>query len=150
MVLLGAPPGLQQDRCDRYRIFLEQAHYASSSINLRLADVRGVSIMDVNGLACGIEFYLGSDCLSGADGQLTPVQWRGYDAKLRRYQGELLAKREVLERFRAKLAASESNPSCLGQFDWSGVELIIDTLRSAFHAEDKRAHLEYEEWAADV
>jgi len=108
----------------------------------------GVSVMDINGLACAIELYLGSDCLTGSDGNLVPVQWKGYDSKLRRYQGELLAKSEVLERFRAKLATCEAEPSRLDEFDWSGLREVIDLLRSAFHQDDKIAHLEYERWSA--
>ena len=108
----------------------------------------GVSAMDINGLACGIELYLGSDILTGSDGNFVPVQWKGYDAKLRRYQGELLAKGDVLERFRTKLTTCESDPIRLEEFDWSGLRLVIDMLRSAFHEDDKAAHLEYEKWAA--
>jgi hypothetical protein len=93
--------------------------------------------------------YLGFDSLTGSDGALVPVQWKGYDPKLRRYQGELLAKSEVLERFRAKLATCESDPTRLEDFDWSGIRSAIQTLRSAFHEEDKAAHLEYEEWVAN-
>ena len=40
MVLLGASLGVSKTVVTRYRIFLEQAHYASSTINLRLAAVR--------------------------------------------------------------------------------------------------------------
>ncbi len=39
---------------------------------------QGISSMDVNGLAAGIELYLGDDVLRQSDGALTPVQWRGY------------------------------------------------------------------------
>ena len=68
----------------------------------------GISVMDINGMACGIELYLGTEVLTGADGNLMPVQWKGYDVKLRQYQGELLAKGEVLDRFREKIAVCES------------------------------------------
>ena len=109
----------------------------------------GMSVMDINGLACGIELYLGCDSLGGPDGTLVPVQWKGYDPRLRRYQGELLAKGEVLERFQGKLTTCESDPSRINDFDWTGMRLVIDMLRSAFQQEDKIAHLEYEEWVAN-
>ena len=108
----------------------------------------GLSVMDVNGLACGIEMYLGSDSLKGNDGEFVPVQWKGYDPKLRRYQGELLSKGEILERFRMKLKTCESDSTRLEDFDWKGLRLVIDMLRSAFHDEDKSAHLKYENWVA--
>ena len=104
--------------------------------------------MDINGLACGIELYLGAEVLTGSDGNPVPVQWKGYDARLRRYQGELLAKIEVLDRFRTKLATCESDPSRVAEYDWEGLRLIIDLLRRSFREEDAAAHLEYEEWAA--
>ena len=40
VVLLGTAARIRQDCVTRYRIYLEQAHYASSTINLRLAAVR--------------------------------------------------------------------------------------------------------------
>ena len=105
--------------------------------------------MDINGLACGIELFLGAEVMTASDGGLVPVQWKGYDARLRRYQGELLAKGDVLDRFRAKLATCESDPSRIGEYDWHGLRLVIDMLRSSFHEEDTKAHLEYEAWAAN-
>jgi hypothetical protein len=109
----------------------------------------GQSLLDINGLACGIELYLGIDSLTASDGKLMPVQWKGYDSKLRRYHGELLAKSEVLERFRTKLTTCESEPNRLEEFDWSGLRLVIGALRTAFHDDDKTAHLEYEQLAAN-
>ncbi|HEY0779859.1 MAG TPA: HEPN/Toprim-associated domain-containing protein, partial [Gemmatirosa sp.] len=64
----------------------------------------GRAEMDVNGLAGSIELYLGPDVLSDG-GELAPVHWKGYDEKLRRYQGEVVGKRDILERFERKLAA---------------------------------------------
>src|ERR1019366_7164539 len=95
----------------------------------------GLSAMDVNGLAGSVELYLGTDSLVGSDGNFVPVQWKGYDAKLRRYQGE------VQERFRAKLEACEADPSRIDEFDWTGIRLVVDVLRSAFHEDDKASHL---------
>jgi hypothetical protein len=109
----------------------------------------GVSVMDVNGMACGIELYLGNEILAQPDGTLAPVQWKGYDPKLRQYQGELLAKRDVIDRFKKKIAICESDRSRLPEYDWSGLGLVINLLRTAFHEDDAKAHLEYEAWADD-
>ncbi len=73
-----------------------------------------------------------------------PIQWKGYDVKLNKYQGELLAKKKVLERFEKKLEACERDPSRVSQYDWSALNLVIDLLRTAFHREDSEAHLEFE------
>jgi hypothetical protein len=104
----------------------------------------GVSVMDINGMACGIELYLGVDVLTERDGGLAPVQWKGFDVKLRQYQGELLTKSEVLDRFRKKIAICESDPSLLPKYNWDELRLVVDVLRAAFHKEDAQAHLEFE------
>lgn len=96
----------------------------------------GVVSMDVNGLAGSIELYLGLDVLVGDDGQLSPVQWRGYDEGVRRYQGEVLHKALLHERFRRKLEACERDAGKIANSDWTGLRRIIDLLRSAFHRTD--------------
>jgi len=75
----------------------------------------------VNGLAASIELYLGIDVLRREDGSLTPVQWRGYDQSIHQYQGELLDKGEIQERFAEKLQICLSSPSRMTEFDWDGV-----------------------------
>ena len=60
---------------------------------------QGVSTMDVNGMACGIEMYLGDDALHDARGELRPVRWAGYNQKLGRYQGAVGDKDGIAESF---------------------------------------------------
>lgn len=48
----------------------------------------GKSVQDINGSACSIELYFGLDVLTES-GQLSPVQWKGFDDRLGRYQGEI-------------------------------------------------------------
>lgn len=59
----------------------------------------GILEMDINGLATSIELYFGEDVLRQEDGILTPVQWRGYDTALKQYQGEIINKLVLQERF---------------------------------------------------
>ena len=68
----------------------------------------GFKIMDVNGLACGIEMYLGLDVLT-KNGDLLPVQWKALNEKENKYQGEILEKGFVQQEFRAKL---KTNSTC--------------------------------------
>ena len=89
--------------------------------------------MNINGLAGSIELYFGHDVLLGADGNLTPVQWRGYDERLRDYQGEIMNKAELQSRFSAKLQACRGNPSLISDCDWGDIRLILDALRAAFN-----------------
>ena len=63
----------------------------------------GPANIDINGSACGIELYLGTAALTGEDGTLMPVQWTGYLKKVKRYQGELLEKEKVQERYLNRL-----------------------------------------------
>jgi hypothetical protein len=95
----------------------------------------GDVVMNVNGLACSIELYLGRDVLMN-DGRLHPVQWKGFDEGLRRYQGEITNKSQIQERFEAKLRQAEMCPSEIKEHDWSGMSLILEQLLAAFHADD--------------
>ncbi|MES2056279.1 MAG: HEPN/Toprim-associated domain-containing protein [Pseudomonadota bacterium] len=60
--------------------------------------------MNVNGLACGIELYLGRYALEDESGALRPVRWIGYNHKLSRYQGVVEGKDEIAKRFLERLA----------------------------------------------
>jgi hypothetical protein len=104
----------------------------------------GISDMDINGLACSLELYLGSDVLKTDEGVYRPIEWRGLDVKLRQYQGEVLQKEMVQESFRRKLSTCEADASAISRFDWSGLELVLTALRGAFQAHDSDQHLETE------
>lgn len=65
----------------------------------------GKKIMNVNGLACGIELYLGKDILT-KEGNLIPIRWKNFNEKERKYQGEVIEKTFVQEEFRKKLKGS--------------------------------------------
>lgn len=93
----------------------------------------GLSTMDVNGLAGGIELYFGDDVLRRDDGTRVPVQWRGLIAAMGEYQGELLDKSKLQERFRRKLELAARDAALLESLDWSGVRAILDQIRRAFN-----------------
>lgn len=92
----------------------------------------GPTRMDVNGLAGGIELYLGEDILRDDNGDLFPIQWRGYIDGVRAYQGDLLKKQEVQRRFERKLQVCEQNHQLIATQDWSGVRAILAALRTEF------------------
>jgi len=58
--------------------------------------------MNINGLACGIEMYLGIDVLT-KENDLIPIQWKSFNEKERKYQGEIIDKSNVQDNFRKKL-----------------------------------------------
>jgi hypothetical protein len=84
-------------------------------------------VMDVNCMACSLEMYLGRSALQSSSGELVKVQWSGYSKKMRRYQGELIGKDQVRERFLERL---EREP---GSLDWSGLDLIFGRVFEAFN-----------------
>ena len=99
----------------------------------------GSSRMDINGVAGGIELYLGSDVLVDQNGERSPVQWTGYSTKLGAYQGEILNKLKTHEKFFAKLDLCEQQPEQIAFSDWEDIRTILDTLRGAFHRVDREA-----------
>jgi hypothetical protein len=58
--------------------------------------------MNINGLACGIEMYFGKQVLTNENG-LIPIQWKAYNEKEKKYQGEIAEKHFVQDSYRAKL-----------------------------------------------
>ncbi len=66
----------------------------------------GKKKMNVNGHACSIEMYFGIDVLT-RNNELIPIQWKGFDEKEKKYQGEIADKNYVQETFRKKLKKSE-------------------------------------------
>lgn len=91
----------------------------------------GIIYMDVNGLACSIEMYFGEDILT-QNGNLVPVQWKGYEASLDRYQGEILRKSDLQNAFFEKIDACMKNPSIINTKDWSSIKLALRQIFLAF------------------
>jgi hypothetical protein len=96
----------------------------------------GLAIMDINGSAAGIELYLGADVLRGEGGAPIPIQWKGFEASLGRYQGEILDKRGCLGRFTRKLQQFKKEGEAPNASDWKELGMIIDAISSAFNASD--------------
>ena len=89
--------------------------------------------MDVNGVAASLELYLGEDVLLRDEKQSIPVQWTGFDSGMRQYQGEVLDKERIHERFRQKLQRAKSDGIAPGSEQWNGLKAICSQLFSAFH-----------------
>lgn len=89
----------------------------------------GLEQLDVNQSACGIEMYLGSDCLTKG-GALIPVRWTGYDEVMRRYQGKVGDKNHVLKSFREKIKAYRDRPLQSSQTEWRELRSIMETIET--------------------
>ena len=102
----------------------------------------GFTTQNVNGLAASLELYLGEDVLKDENGELRPVEWRGPDAKLNAYQGEVFGKRAIQEGFRRKLSDCEGDSSKIGAYDWVGITRIHEVMRTAFQEVNAEAILQ--------
>lgn len=89
----------------------------------------GLAETNVNGVAGSIELYLEVDVLRDENGSLRPVQWTGYVSRLGCYQGELIGKRSLLERFEAKVADARVSAERVKDQDWSGIDAILDAIQ---------------------
>ena len=91
----------------------------------------GLTKLNINGLAGSIEVYLGRDVLE-IDGELTPVQWKGYENSLKQYQGEVIDKGAVQKRYLEKLRDCQNEPTTILESDWEGIRAIFKSIFSCF------------------
>ncbi|KGM06838.1 hypothetical protein LP43_1330 [Methylophaga thiooxydans] len=91
----------------------------------------GLSNLNINGLAGSIEVYLGIDTLE-IDGELTPVQWKGYESSLKQYQGEIVDKGEVQKRYLEKVRICQQDPANILKSDWNGIRAIFKAVFDCF------------------
>lgn len=81
--------------------------------------------MNINKLACSVEMYLGRDCLSDENGELFPVQWKGLMPRVNTYQGELIAKSVVQNKFKLKVSQAKKDSTSIVNQDWNNLEILI-------------------------
>lgn len=113
-------------------IFIEHYPRIELAENYPTLGPTGISEMDVNGLAGSIEIYLGKEVLN-INGQLAPVQWKGFDSSQRKYQGELIEKTEIQQRFFKKIEVCEKEPEKIESYDWSGLRSIFNMVFNVFN-----------------
>ncbi len=94
----------------------------------------GTALMNINGLAASLELYFGQDVLTRADGSLTPVQWRGFNQALGKYQGEILDKQALQERFAHKVEKARVYAELTNSPDWAPIRKVLETIRAAVSA----------------
>ncbi|PSW27178.1 hypothetical protein C9I94_04200 [Photobacterium swingsii] len=86
---------------------------------------------NINGLAGSVELYLGEDVLKNKSGFI-PIQWKGYEKSLERYQGEIMDKTKIQQEFYKKLEVCEKDRSQIDNYDWSGMHLLLQSIFKAF------------------
>lgn len=97
----------------------------------------GMARTNVNGVATSIELFLSSDVLKHEEYGLHPVQWTGFDAGLRQYQGEVIEKSELHRRYKKKLDRARQTTISDEEQDWSAMHILFAHLFSTFHEIDR-------------
>jgi hypothetical protein len=93
----------------------------------------GIANQDINGSACSVELYFGKDVLS-VSGDFVPVQWRGYDDRLKRYQGEIGTKDDLKVEFLRKSEAARDDRSLIASQDWQDMRKLLSLIIDAFNS----------------
>lgn len=88
----------------------------------------GIEKMNINGMACSIELYLGNNILKNNNGYI-PIQWKGYMEGIKRYQGEIIEKDSIQKSFFAGINKENFKKS---EYDWSGLKEILEMIIGAF------------------
>ncbi len=83
----------------------------------------GPAKSDINGRALSIELFLGLDCLTQNDGTLMPIEWTGYNRRVRGYQGAIVDKGAVQGTFRKKVKQALKTRSFIKD-EWSSLDLL--------------------------
>lgn len=91
----------------------------------------GLTRENINRLAGSIELYFGVDVLK-ENGDLTPIQWKGYDERIGKYQGEILHKNELKTHFITKLKDCQNDQSRIIKEDWKEIDQIFKHLFTLF------------------
>lgn len=86
--------------------------------------------MNINGRACSIELFLGKDVLT-MDNELAPIQWRGYVEKTETYQGEIMNKGLIQEKFLEKVKTAKEEKT-YNQDEWKEMNLLLNNIFYAF------------------
>ncbi len=81
--------------------------------------------MNVNGYACSIEMYFGSNTLTDK-GELMPIKWTGYDNKENKYQGELSDKKLVQSKIKSLLSSGR-------KLEIEEINALLRTIFNAFN-----------------
>jgi hypothetical protein len=128
----AAVKSLEKITLPRHIVLLRLPHFEFLSAYPTLGPT-GPSTMDINGMAASIELYLGEDVLRDKRGILSPVQWTGYEGLVGAYQGEILSKADIQERFIRKIERARADRDFLSAADWTGIRHILTAIFSAFH-----------------
>jgi hypothetical protein len=92
----------------------------------------GMATQDINGKACSIELYFGRDVLTNGR-NLTPVQWKGFDEKVKRYQGEIQEKDRLKTKFFEKVKVGQPAGIVPSTDVWADMKTLLNAIFDAFN-----------------
>lgn len=90
----------------------------------------GKENMNINGKACSIEMFLGQDVLEEA-GEFVPIHWRGFVEKTKTYQGEVMRKSRIQEKFNEKMDKALKGEK-INESQWKEMNELLNTIFNAF------------------
>lgn len=88
--------------------------------------------VNINGLACSIELFLGEDILRDNKGQLKHVVWKGYIERINKYQGEIADKNDIQQRFFHIIDQIENGFESPNNHDWRAMDKLLQMIFNAF------------------
>ena len=88
--------------------------------------------LNVNGLAASVELYLGPTILKENDSDLSPVQWKGFIEGLGKYQGEVMHKRSIQDKFFTRINEYKNDIEACDDSEWDDLRALLNVIFKAF------------------
>ncbi|MNQ10464.1 hypothetical protein D3C85_233050 [compost metagenome] len=89
---------------------------------------QGLTNENVNGRACSIEMYLGTDILTDANNQLAPVKWRNIEPQINTLQGEISRKADLQKKYLKKVRTANEKGLLQAEHDWTGLLSVFESI----------------------
>lgn len=99
-------------------------HYPNIELakNYPTIGIHGEKQMNINGIACSIEMYLGQDILNNH-----PIKLKGYENSMGQFQGEISEKKLIQKKFEKKMKSKKIIDS-----DWKEMKELLDVILFAW------------------
>lgn len=92
---------------------------------------QGTARINVNGCACSLELYFGRDVLEDDDGELALIEWSGRVRVLDRYQGAVVGKAALRNKYFSVLSRVAESSEAWEQHDWEPMERVFAAIFGA-------------------
>lgn len=89
---------------------------------------QGTINADINGRACSIELYLGKNIIKDGNGAFIPVRWSSLDSRQNDYQGEIVQKGPIQDKFKEVVSQIENDGALMDSHSWDDMKLVFQML----------------------